>query len=85
MSSGPSPSSQEHIGTSAAATNTTGTMGPPSVSKKRVREEPSQPITIKPTANAPGRAAMSVQTVSRGPEVRKAWNGNRGGLPKPQQ
>ncbi|KAG7670238.1 hypothetical protein NADE_006500 [Nannochloris sp. 'desiccata'] len=66
-----------------------------SVSKKRVREElPRRALTTAgPTLAAAfrinksndlsgsvGRPAMSVQTVSRGPEVRKAWNGNRGGL-----
>jgi len=34
-----------------------------------------------PAGSSGGRsAAMSVQTVSRGPEIRRAWNGNRGGL-----
>jgi hypothetical protein len=67
---------------------------PLSVTKKRVREEQSPraapttaaaplPFRINKISNNPlsgMAAAMSIQTVSKGPEVRRAWNGNRGGL-----
>jgi len=72
-------SSQERATTAAPAISG-------AASRKRGREEPSRralataaPTPATFTINKGNDAAMSVQTISRG-EIRRAWNGNRGGL-----